>query len=86
MIEPSVYMQLGISDDRYKIISKEIKSILKTNEKPGVMMEMVKGNQLLSHDEKLYAAYMIAKSDISNKLYNAMPEFGRGIVAKILED
>jgi hypothetical protein len=85
MIEPSIWMQLGISDDRYAIISKEISSILKTGEKTGIMMEMVKDSRTMSNDEKLYAAFMVAKSDIERKLFNSMPAFGKGLVKNILE-
>lgn len=86
MIEPTVYFQLGISDDRYQIISKEISTIIKTGERPGVMLEMVKNSRTMNNDEKLYAAFMVAKSDINSKLMNAMPEFGKRIVKTILEE
>jgi hypothetical protein len=85
MIDPPVWFQLGISDDRYQTISKEISSILKTKEKVGVMMEMVRDSKTMSHDEQLYAAFMVAKSDIELKLFKAMPNFGKGIVQKIME-
>jgi len=85
MIEPTVWMQLGISDDRYNIISKEISSIIKTREKVGIMMEMVKDSKTMNNDEKLYAAFIVAKSDIESKLFKSMPDFGKGIVKTILE-
>jgi len=84
--EPTVWFQLGISDERYNVISKEISSIIKTGEKPGVQMEMIKNVQWMSHDEQLYAAFMIAKADIGNKLLNKLPEPFKGTMRKILEE
>ena len=85
MIEPTVYMQLGISDDRYHVISKEIQSIIKTNEPVGVQMEMAQQSRM-SEAEKMYAAFMIAKADIQNRLIMKMPPRGKGIIKCILEE
>lgn len=86
MIEPTVWMQLGISDDRYIIISREIASIVKTKEKVGILMEMVKDNQIMTSDEKLYAAFIISKYYIERKLFASMPFFGREILEELLEE
>ena len=84
-VEPTVYFQLGISDDRYHVISKEIQSIIKTNEPVGVQMEMAQQSRM-SEAEKMYAAFMIAKADIQNKLIRKMPPMGKGIVKCIMEE
>ena len=86
MIEPTVYFQLGISEERYSAISKEISSILKTNEKIGIMLVMAKDSKTMNSDEKMYAAFMIAKSDIQSKMMKGIPAIGRGMVAKLLEE
>lgn len=84
MTEPTIWMQLGISDDRYNVISKEIASILKTKETTGNMMLMVKASEKMSDDEKYYAVYMIAKEDIFKKLMDAMPPFARPVIQSIM--
>jgi hypothetical protein len=85
MMEPSVWMQLGISDDRYSVISKEIASIIKTKETIGNMMLMIQSSKM-NHDEQLYAAFMVAKTDIQNKLVDKMPPMGRSVIKKMLEE
>jgi hypothetical protein len=84
MNEPTVWFQLGITEQRYQKVSKEIASILKTNETIGNMMLMVKESKL-SSDEQLYAAYMVAREDMMRKLSNAMPAPFAGVVKKIME-
>ena len=87
MMEPTVYFQLGISEERFRgIVSREISSILKTHESIGNMMLMVQGNTTLTPDEKYYAAFMVAKEDVNRKLIGAMPAMGKGMIKKILEE
>jgi hypothetical protein len=85
MKEPTIWLQLGISDERYRVISTEISSILKTGETSGNMMLMLKSNTKMSIDEKYYAAYMIAREDMMRKLTNAMPAGFAGVVKKVME-
>jgi hypothetical protein len=85
MIEPTIWMQLGISDDRYIIISREITTITNTKEKVGILMEMVKDSTTMTSDEKLYAAFIISKYYIERKLFSSMPFFGREILEELLE-
>lgn len=88
MIEPSIWLQLGISDDRYNsVIVKEIASILATNETIGNMMLMVQGNTKLSYDEKFYLAFAVAKEDVKRRLIKTMPGriFG-SVITKIMEE
>ena len=84
MQEPSIWLQLGVSEQRYPKLCKEINSILKTRESVGNMMLMVRDSKL-SPDEQLYAAYMIAKGDMMRKLSDAMPDPFKGVVKKIME-
>lgn len=84
MMEPTVWMQLGISEARYTVTQREIDSILKTKETIGNMMLMVKDNQKLSYDEKYYAAFAISKEQTQRKLMNALPALGKGMIKKIL--
>ena len=87
MMEPTVYFQLGISEERYAtVVSREISSILKTKESIGNLMLMVQGNTRLTQDEKYYAAFAVAKEDTNRKLINAMTFIGKGMVMKILQD
>jgi hypothetical protein len=85
MMEPTIYMQLGISNERYIVISKEIESILKTNETTGNMILMVQSSAKMSVDEKYYAVYMIAKQDIQRKLAGSLPPFAKGIIGNLME-
>lgn len=86
MIEPTVSMQLGISDDRYHIAVREIDSILKTKETIGNMMLMVQSSGKLSEEEKLYAAFLVGKEYVQRKLIEKMPPIGRGVIQKLLEE
>jgi hypothetical protein len=87
MMEPTVYFQLGISEERYSgIVSKEINSVLKTQDTIGNMLLMIQGSGKLTPDEKYYAAFMIAKEDVKRKLIGAMPAIGKGMLSKVLED
>ena len=87
MMEPTVYFQLGISEERFRgIVSREIASILKTNESVGNMMMMVQSNTKLTVDEKYYAAFAVSKEYQMRKLMGAMPAIGKGIITKILEE
>ena len=87
MLEPTIYFQLGISEERFKgVVTPEINSILKTNETVGNMMLMVQGNVKLTVDEKYYAAFAISKEYQMRKLMSAMPAIGKGMIKKILED
>jgi hypothetical protein len=79
-------MQLGISDDRHKIASMEISSILKTKETIGNMMLMVQTSGKLSEEEKLYAAFLVGKEYIQRKLIEKMPPMGRSVIQKLLEE
>jgi hypothetical protein len=72
MMEPKVYFQMGISDDRYIIIMKEVSSILKTKEPIGTMLLMLESGKL-RHDEQLYAAFEISKAGIEEKLASKLP-------------
>lgn len=85
MMDPTIWLQLGVSEQRYPKLCKEIESILKTHESVGNMMLMVRDSKLNS-DEQLYAAYMIAKEDVMRKLGDAMPEPFKGVVKKIVEN
>ena len=87
MIEPTIYMQLGLTDDRYHAVMVEINSILKTKETTGNMMLMVTGSRkLLNENEKMYAVYMIAKEDIVRKLMATIPPVLAAPLKKILEE
>jgi hypothetical protein len=80
-------MQLGISEERYKgVVTREIASILKTNETIGNMMLMVQGNTKLTVDEKYYAAFAVSKEYQMRKLLGAMPAIGKGMIKNILEE
>jgi hypothetical protein len=87
MMEPTVYFQLGISEERFQsVVSRKITSILKTNESIGNLMLMVQGDTTLTPDEKFYAAFAIAKEDVNRKLIRAIPAIGKGMIKKVLED
>lgn len=86
MIEPTVWMQLGISEERYQIILKEIQSIVKTNETIGNMVLMIQSSTKLSDNEKLYAAFMISKHDIQRKLAGKLPDWAHWILRGLTDD
>jgi hypothetical protein len=72
-MEPTVYFQLGISEERYSgVVSKEIIRILKTNETVGNMMLMVQSNTKLTNDEKYYAAFEVSRKYQMGKLMSAI--------------
>lgn len=73
MIEPTVWMQLGISDDRYRIIDQEIQKIVKTRKRIGDMALLVRDCPRFTDDEKLYAMFVISKHDIIRKLMDVAP-------------
>lgn len=85
MMEPTIWMQLGITDSRYKVVNGVIQSIVKTNETTGNMMMMVQG-ATLAENEKLYAAFMVSKHDIQRKLAAKLPPFAQGILGGLNDD
>ena len=86
MIEPTIWMQLGISDDRYYVLLQEVTGILRTKETIGKMMLMVQANTKLSVDERYYAVFLIAREDIKRRLMKSVPAIGKGMIGKILEE
>ena len=86
MIEPTVWMQLGITEERYKIVLAGIEGITKTKESIGNMMLMIQGSKKMTDDEKLYAAFMISKFDIQRKLSGRLPPFAQGILGGLADD
>lgn len=87
MMEPTIWMQLGITETRYRIVTASIESIVKTNETIGNMMLMIQGSAKMNENEKLYAAFIVAKHDINRKLMSALPAFAKGTISKaIMED
>ena len=87
MSEPTVWMQLGVSEERFATVtSKEIESILRTKETIGNMILMVQSSTKLTENERLYAAFHIAKYDIARKLAGKLPSFAKGILLGVTED
>ena len=84
MNEPTIWMQLGITEERYRIVTAGIESIVRTNETIGNMMLMVQGSTKMNENEKLYAAFMVAKHDINRKLFSALPVFAKDTIKKIV--
>ena len=86
MMEPTIWMQLGIAENRYNIVNGVIQSIVKTKETTGNMMLMVQSSTKLSENEKLYAAFMVSKHDIQRKLAAKLPPFAQGILGGLTDD
>ena len=87
MNEPTIWMQLGISDERFNTVTlREIESVLRTKETIGNMMLLVQDSQKLQENEKLYAAFVIAKHDIMRRLHNKMPPVMQKVLATLLEE
>ena len=86
MNEPTIWLQLGITQERYPVIEKEIKSILMTKETIGNMMLMIQQSTKMNSNEQLYAAFMVSKEDIVRRLMNAMPAIGKPLVKIIMEE
>jgi hypothetical protein len=86
MMEPTVWMQLGITEERHRVVLAGIQSIVKTKETIGNMMLMVQGSTKLSENEKLYAAFMVSKYDIQRKLAAKLPPFAHGILGGLTDD
>jgi hypothetical protein len=85
MIEPTIWLQLGLTESQAGHVTKEIQSILKTKEKIGTMMLMVKDSTMTT-DEKQYASFLIAKEDITRRLVSAVPAMVRPLIEKVMKE
>jgi len=85
MDEPTIWLQLGLTETGYTTVTKEVQSILKTKEKIGTMMLMVKDSTMTT-DEKQYASFLVAKEDISRRLIDRLPAMVRPMFEKVLKD
>jgi|WetSurMetagenome_2_1015567.scaffolds.fasta_scaffold981957_2 hypothetical protein len=86
MDDPKIWFQLGITEHRVPTIEKEIARVIKTYANTGVKLQMIQEHPDLSEGEKLYGAFMVAKSEIQRKLMDATPSFGKGLMMNILGD
>ncbi len=87
MNEPTIWMQMGISEERYRtVVFTEIQSLLSTKETIGNMMLMIQSNTKLTNDEKYYAAFMVSKQAIIRKVVLKIPAPFRVMVENMFED
>jgi len=85
MMEPTIWMQLGLTEAQAESITKEVSSILKTKEKIGTMMMMIKDCKMTT-DETQYATFLLAKEDIGRRLLAGLPAGIRPLFEKVLRD
>lgn len=85
MIEPTVWMQLGISDDRYIAVEQEIRKIISSGKRIGDMSCMIRDCKNFTDDEKLYAMFMVSKYDIVRKLAEVAP-FATQVLKNLMEN
>lgn len=86
MMEPTIWMQLGITEERYNVVVKEVESVIKTKETIGNMMLMVQSSAKMNESEKFYAAFLLSKEETMRRLMNALPSPFRGAIKKVMED
>lgn len=86
MKQPPIWQQMKIPEHRMPVISAEVNSVIRTKEPIGIMLTMIRDTQKIDENEKLYAAFLIAKESLMQDMMNAMPAIGKPLVRKALEE